>query len=287
VTPGGRADRPGLAISYALGSSLVISTLDACVKLLARDYPILTIAWARSGIMAVLFALFSYRSFGWRMFRPQSMRAQCVRAAAAVVATLAFYEGLSHLPLAECIAIVFISPILTTLIAGRYLTERATVSTWITLAGSFFGVLMIVRPGGGLFDWTALFPLIAAVGLALYQVATRVVAEVDDARVSMFFSSIAAFAAFSLLLPFGFAAPRSGADAGLLLLTSVLAAAGQLMLTVAFRHAPAPLVASVGYSGIVVGLLLGWLIFGHVPDVWALSGMAVITAFGIMTVVRH
>ena len=71
------------------------------------------------------------------MFRPLSMRAQCLRAAAVVFATLAFYEGLIVLPLAECIAIVFVAPILTALISGRFLGERATSATWTALAGSF------------------------------------------------------------------------------------------------------------------------------------------------------
>ena len=88
------------------------------------------------------------------------------------------------------------------LISSRFLGERATSATWTALAGSFLGVLLIVRPGGALFSWFALFPLAAAVGLALYQVTTRVVSRADDPRVTMFFSSIVVFTAFSLLLLF-------------------------------------------------------------------------------------
>ena len=258
--------------------------MDACIKLLARDYPVLMIAWARFGVMVALLGLVSYRRFGWQLFRPRRMRVQCARAAAAVFATLAFYEGLIFLPLAECIAIAFVAPLLTAVISSRYLGERATAATWVALAGGFLGVLLIVRPGGELFSRAALFPLAAAAGLALYQVTTRVVSRVDDPRVTMFFSSSVAFAVFSLLLPLGFAAPRSGADCGLLLLVGGLAAAGQLMLTFSFRHAQAPVVASVGYSGIVAGVAFGWLMFGHIPDGWSLSGMAVIAASGVALV---
>jgi len=278
------SERAGLAISFALASAVVLATMDAFTKLLVRDYPVLMVGWARFGVMAVLYGVISCRRFGWQMFRPRRMRAQCVRAAAVVFATLAFYEGLIVLPLAECIAIVFVAPILTALISGRYLDERVAAATWVALAGSFLGVLLIVRPGGELFSWAALFPLTAAVGLAVYQVTTRVVSRVDDPRVTMFFSSIVVFAAFSLLLPLGFAVPRSGTDLGLMLLVGMLGAAGQLMLTFAFRYAQAAVVASVGYSAIVAAVVIGWLIFGHIPDGWSLLGMAVIASFGIVLV---
>lgn len=281
------AGRTGLAISFALASALVLATMDAFTKLLVRDYPVVMVAWARFGVMAMLYGAISWRSFGWRMFRPQRMRVQCLRAAAVVFATLAFNEALIVLPLAECIAIVFIAPILTALFSGRYLEERASASTWAALVGSFLGVLLILRPGGELFGPAALLPLIAAFGLALYQVTTRVVSLVDDPRVTMFFSSSVAFAVFSLLLPFGFAAPRSSTDFGLMLLVGVLGAVGQLTLTFAFRYAQAPLVASVGYSAIVAAVAIGWLMFGHVPDGWSLLGMAVIAAFGVVLVLRR
>ena len=281
------AGRRGLAISCALASALVLATMDACTKLLVQDYPVVMVAWARFAVMAMLYGAISWRTFGWRMFRPQRMRVQCLRAVAVVFATLAFNEALIVLPLAECIALVFIAPILTSLYAGRYLEERASTSTWVALAGSFLGVLLILRPGGELFVPAALLPLLAAIGLAVYQVTTRVVSSVDDPRVTMFFSSSVAFAAFSLLLPLGFAAPHSGTDFALMLLVGVLGGVGQLILTFAFRYAQAPLVASVGYTAIVWSVAIGWLMFGHIPDGWSVLGIAVIAAFGVLLVLRR
>ncbi|MEO8145171.1 MAG: DMT family transporter [Betaproteobacteria bacterium] len=276
--------RAGLAISFALASAVVLATMDAFAKLLLQDYPVLMVAWARFGVMALLYGAISWRSFGWRMFRPHRMRVQCLRASVVVFATLAFYQGLIVLPLAECVAIVFVAPILTALISSRFLGERANRATWISLAGSFLGVLLIVRPGSELFSWAALFPLASAVGLALYQVTTRAVSQVDDPRVTMFFTSIVVCAAFSLALPFGFAAPHSGADLGLMVLVGVLGATGQLILTFAFRYAQAAVVASVGYSALIWSVAIGWIMFGHVPDAWSLLGMVVIALSGIVLV---
>ena len=66
-----------------------------------------------------------------------------------------------------------------------------------------------------------------------------------------------------------------------MLLIGVLGAAGQLILTFAFRYAQAAVVASVGYSAIVVAVAIGWLMFGHVPDAWSILGMAVIALSGV------
>jgi drug/metabolite transporter (DMT)-like permease len=274
----------GLAISFALASAMVLATMDAFAKLLVQDYPVLMVAWARFGVMAILYGAISWSSFGWRMFRPHHMRVQCIRATVVVFATLAFYNGLIVLPLAECIAIVFVSPILVALMSSRYLGERASGATWISLAGSFLGVLLIVRPGGELFSRAALFPLASAVGLALYHVTTRAVSQVDDPRVTMFFTSIVVFTAFSLVLPFGFEAPRSAMDLGLMVLIGVLGATGQLVLTFAFRYAPAAVVSTVGYSALVWAALIGWIVFDHVPDSWSLMGMVVIAVSGIVLV---
>ena len=278
------SERASLAIVFALASALVLSAMDAISKLLVQEYPVEMVAWARFGVMALLYGAISWRSFGWRMFRPQRMRVQCLRATAVVFATIAFLKGLVVLPLADCIAIVFVAPILTALISSRYLGERASATTSAVIAASFAGVLLIMRPGSELFHWAALYPLVSAVGLAIYQVTTRVVSQTDDPRVTMFFTSIVVCAAFSLALPFSFVAPRSGTDLGLMLLIGVLGATGQLVLTFAFRYAQAAVVASVGYSAIVWAAVIGLLLFGHVPDAWSTAGMAVIAVSGVVLV---
>ena len=278
------SERAGLAIAFALASALILSTMDAFTKLLVQEYPVVMVAWARFGVMAFLYGAISWRSFGWRIFRPQRMKAQCLRATAVVFATIVFYKGLMVLPLADCIAIVFVAPILTALISSRYLGERSSATTWAVIAASFAGLLLIVRPGSELFNWAALYPLVSAVGLAIYQVTTRAVSQADDPRVTMFFTSIVVCAAFSLTLPFSFVAPRSGTDLGLMLLIGVLGATGQLALTFAFRYAQAAVVASVGYSAIVWAAAIGWLLFGHVPDAWSTAGMAIIAVSGVVLV---
>jgi len=72
-----------------------------------------------------------------------------------------------------------------------------------------------------------------------------------------------------------------------LAISFALGAAGQLVLTFAFRYAQAAVVASVGYSALVWSVAMGWIMFGHVPDAWSVVGMAVIAVFGVLLVLRR
>lgn len=277
-------DRAGYAAALTLSSSVLLSGMDACIKVLVQDYPALMVAWARFGVMALVLGLIAWRRLGLRLFRPVRPGMQLLRAAAAALATLSLYRALVTLPLAECIAIVFVAPVLTALAASRWLGERVARKTWIVLAGSLAGMLMIVKPGGAMFDWQVVFALLCALGLSGYQVTTRIVAQTDDAWVSMFFVSIVLFAVFSLAMPFAFDAPRSTGDLALMGLVGVLGAMGQLMVTIAFRHGTAAVIAALGYAGIFWSVVFGWLLFDHTPDGWAFAGMAVIAAFGVLLV---
>jgi drug/metabolite transporter (DMT)-like permease len=277
-------EKPGVALWLTLGSSVVLAGKDAGTKILVLEYPATMVAWATYGVMTLAIGAASWRGLGPRLLQPTMPGMQLLRSAVAAFAVLCFYRSLLHLPLGESLAIAFLAPVFTALAAARWLRERVTVATWLALAGSIAGMLMIVRPGGALFGWTALYPLGTALGLSAYQLTTRVVAQVDDARVTMFFSSFVLFVLFSCAMPFTFTAPASGGDLGLLLLVGMLTAIGQMMLTFAYRYGTAAVVSALGYGGIVWGAVFGWLLFGHAPDAWAIAGMAVIAASGVLLV---
>src|SRR5690606_21131492 len=102
------------------------------------------------------------------------------------LSTLFFVTGLSMMPLAEASAITLVTPILLTVLAVRVLREKAPSGTWWALAVSFCGVLLIVRPGGQVFGWAALFPLATAISFAGYQILTRKLAGIDDGLATLF-----------------------------------------------------------------------------------------------------
>ena len=162
--------------------------------------------------------------------------------------------------------------------------ERGDSRSWFAAAASFVGVLVIVRPGFGVFSWEVLLPVVCALSLAFFQACTRALSGRDDARVTAFFGPAVAFCVFSLAMPFNWVMPRSWFDAGLFVALGAIVAGVQVLQTQAYRHGTTHVIAPFTYVGIVNSVWLGWLVFGAVPDAWSFVGMAVIAGAGVAMV---
>ena len=122
-------------------------------------------------------------------------------------ANLMFSSALPYLPLADATAIGFASPLLTVALAAVWLRERVSARRWLGVAIGLAGVMVALRPPfltGFVPDWGYLLPLGTALGFAWYQILTRRLAALDDARVTIFHTGLAATLAASLLQPFVF-----------------------------------------------------------------------------------
>jgi len=176
---------------------------------------------------------------------------------------------------------VFLAPIIVALAAGPLLGERVSARAWLALAGGFSGVLLIVRPGGDAFTWWALLPLACAFLFAGYQILTRKLAGRDDPITTLFFPGLIACFVVPPIFPGAFVLPTVPLHAATLAVVGILGAIGHFLLIRAHALAPATLLSPFGYAQLVVVLGLGWLIFGQLPDGFALAGIALITASGL------
>jgi drug/metabolite transporter (DMT)-like permease len=274
------------ALWFALSSAVVLAGADGVVKLLVAQYPLLMVAWMRFGVMAAIMGIYSWRQQGMRLFTPRAWKLQTARAVMAVVAIALFFNGLKRLPLPECVAISFVYPVLTSALARLWLGERPSALMWAGMGTSFIGVLFIVRPGSDVFTGAALYPLGSASALAVYLVITRLVAKFDDPKVTTFYGSLVAFLLFSLVVWTEWTPVSSHAHAALFLAVGALAAAGQFLVTLAYRHGPAQLVAPLGYLTVPAAVVVGWVMFGTLPGVWAAIGIAIIICAGAILATR-
>ena len=270
----------------AIASASILPLVDAMVKILVQDYSVVMLAWIRMGLSATLLGSLAARKSGLGIFKPVAFRLQVLRGCAAVLGTSLVFLGFRVMPLAECLAIVFLAPVLANLMSRYALHEPGSALSWWLALLSFAGVLVIARPGGALFSWNALFPLIGAFGLALFLTLTRAVAACDPPGTTAFFGPFIAFLVFSLALPFFWKAPSSWRDFAMFLAIGVLAAAAQYVQTIAYRMGTTHQVAPFGYLSLVFATLLGWAVFGDIPDVFSFVGMGMIVAAGLILVVR-
>jgi len=283
----GREDDRRLATLFALGAAVVLPCVDAMVKLLVADYPVIMVAWVRMGLIAVVLGVVGGSQIGLRMLRPIAWRLQILRGASAVLGTVMVFLGFRAMPLAECLAIVSIAPVLANLFSQLWLDEPGDPFSWVTALASFLGVLVIARPGFGVFAVDALYPLAGAVGLAGFLTLTRAVSTRDDPRVTAFFGPLVAFLVFSMAVPTSWLIPKTPAHIALFLGIGLLAAAAQVLQTLAYRYGSTHRIAPFSYAALVVSIGVGWLVFRAVPDAWSVLGMSIIAAAGVAMVLRR
>ncbi|MDP3813938.1 DMT family transporter [Pseudomonas sp.] len=267
-------------IVLTLLSVACFASHDAVAKYLAGLYPILLLTWFRYLSHTVLMGAVLLPKHGLSILHSQRPWLQLARALALLGVSLLFVTGLRYVPLAEATAVIFLAPLLVTLLSATLLREAVSLAQWLAVGLGFIGVLVIVRPGGALFTPDILWPLGAALCFALYQVLTRLSAPHDSAATSNFLAGAINLLLVSLLIPFFWQTPHWQHLFGLLSL-GVIGMCGHQLLIQAFRHASPALLAPFSYGQLLFAGLLGWLIFGQVPDTRALIGMALVMLAGL------
>jgi drug/metabolite transporter (DMT)-like permease len=146
--------------------------------------------------------------------------------------------------------------------------------------------MIIVRPGSSAFHLAAVLPIISAFGWACTLIMTRMISGKDGAITTMAYSSVVGLIILTALVPFGWVTP-SWRDIFLGVCVGLASTTGQWIVVLAFRYGDASVLAPFSYSQLVWVTVLGFLIFGEIPDLWTLVGAAVIIASGLYTAHRE
>ena len=200
--------------------------------------------------------------------------------------SLFFISGLRFLPIAEASATGFVAPLFVTALSIVFLGESVGLRRWIATAVGLIGVLIILRPGSGAFHPAAVFPLVSAFAWACTLIMTRMMSGKERAVTTMTYSSIAGVCILSALVPSVWVTP-SWHDILFGIFIGVASTAGQWIVVLAFRYADASVLAPFSYSQLLWVSMLGFLIFGEVPDIWTVTGAAFIVASGLYTAHRE
>jgi drug/metabolite transporter (DMT)-like permease len=286
VTDGAPADRPLAGILLLLAAMAVIPVLDAIAKHLGTSYPIWEIAWGRFFFHFILLAPFVLWRYGGRGLWPARPALQLVRGGLMLTTTVFFFAALRTLPLADNLAIFFISPMVVTVLSALVLKEKVGIRRWSAVAVGFIGAALIIRPGGDLWQVGALFALGAALSYAFYAILTRRLSGTAPPLVTLTYTAMIGAVAMSAVMPFLWVAP-SAPDLALMVTMGAIAAFCHYLIIRAFEQAPASLLAPYGYAEIVTATALGYVIFGDFPDPWTWAGIAIVISGGIYLSLRE
>src|SRR5947207_3803242 len=242
----------GIVLMIAAVSTF--TCLDTTSKYLAQHYPVPAIVWARYVVHMVVMALVLGPRLGAGLLRTTNLRLQLIRGVVLAASSLVFLSALKLMPLAEAAAIAFMTPIIIAALAGPVLGEKVERRTWLALAGGFVGVLLIVRPGGGLFTAAALLPLASAFMMALYQMMTSRLAGRDTPLTTLFYPAVIGTLLVPLVFPHQLALPSGPLHAALFVLIGVLGGLGHFFLIRAHDYAPTSMLSPFMYAQLLTAL---------------------------------
>ena len=266
-----------LMIAVTMGYALIA----ALSKLLMLRYPVVMVAWARYAVPFAMTAFWLLRDRDTRVWRATDPAWQFLRSVLMIAGTILIMLAYHALPLAQALSISSIHPMLLTALAAIFLRERVGALTWCAVALGFAGVLVIVRPGGGMFTMASLLPLGMALTYAGYMALTRLLAGRETPRRSLLYGLSVGAALTTALLPSHWVRPDALA-ACMLALIGVLSGATHWLMIKALESAPASVLAPIAYVQLLWSIALGALFFGDLPNAATLSGIGIVIAAGLL-----
>lgn len=290
----------------ALGAAIAFSLNDVGIKFLSGDFPLHEVVFIRTLIGLGLFlVVLMPLNGGLSLMRTNRLGANLLRGVCAVTANLMFFLGLSAMPIADAVAIFFVSPLIITIFSVIFLGEYVGPRRWSAVVLGLIGVVIVIRPGTDAFQIASLLPLIAAVGYGFLHIITRQIRATESAATLTFYTLITfllSSALIGLLLGHGrydgYGHPALGfllrewsmpatPDFPIFLLIGCASVAGGMLISEAYRKSDAAFVAPFEYISLPLAIFWGVTVFDEFPDLIAISGMVLIIGSGLYMVWRE
>ena len=286
--------RPLHGISFKLGSVLIFIVMQSLIKGAAGHVPAGQVVFFRSlfaiPVIFVWLAMQGHLSEGVRVLAPMG---HVWRGLMGTIAMGLGFAGLRYLPLPEVTAIGYAAPLLTVIFAAMFLGEVVRGFRIACVALGMVGVMVVLGPRLTVLDARdtaaalgAVLMLSGAVFAALAQVFVRKLVLTEKTPAIVFWFSCTSTGLSLLTIPFGWVWPV-GWEWPLLICTGLLGGVGQILLTSAYRHADASLVAPFDYASMLFSLLIGYFIFAEVPTLTTLAGAGLVILAGCLIIWRE
>ena len=279
------ANRRGIACMVGAMGCFVIN--DALVKFASQSMPSAQLIFIR-GLMSLLLVLAIAHALGaTARIREASRGWVASRALVDAVATMLYLGSLFHLPIGNATAINLAAPLFMTLFAALFMAERVRGARWLAVGAGFLGVLLVIQPRADGFNTWALVCLLGTLFHAARDLMTRRInAGIPSILITLSTAvAVTVVSGTTSLLqgwkPFGLF------EFGLLTLASVFLTGGYYLIINSMRHGEMTLVAPFRYSGLLFALVLGYGVWGEVPNTLAWFGIALLIGSGLFVLVNE
>ena len=286
-------------------SVLFFSANDVAIKFLSGGYALHQVVLIRSVPgLAIVIAVIAPLTDGWAIVRTKRLHMHVLRGLCVVFANMTFFLGLAAMPLADAVAIFFVSPLLITIFSVLFLGETVGPKRWTAIAVGFVGVLIMLRPGTGAFQIASLLPFFAAFCYAGIHIITRYIGGTESAGTMAFYIQIM-FILVCLAMGLAVGDGRFGdqgdpslvfllrawswpvvADYPVFAIIGVGIGLGGYLISQAYRVAEASFVAPFEYLALPMSVIWGMAFFDEFPAMLDYVGMALILGAGLFTIWR-
>jgi len=266
---------------------LCFSMLDATGKWLSPQIGALEVTWVRYTLSVVFVSLVLNPWTVPGLLRTKKPLLQMIRSLLLFGSTLLNFMALRYLPLMEVLSMLFLTPLFVALVSGPLLGEWVGPRRALAILVGFSGVLVVTRPGFAAFHPAILYSLLGAFTNALYAIMTRVMASHDPPATTMFYSGVAGTVLLTPFLPLFWVPPPTWLSVLAMVATGFFGALGHWLMILAHRQAPASTLSPFIYTQIVYVTVLGYVIFGDLPDGWTLLGSFIVVSSGLYLLHRE
>jgi drug/metabolite transporter (DMT)-like permease len=292
-------------ILFAIGGTLIFSINDVSIKFLSGGYALHQVILIRAIVaMAFILAVIHWSERGWSQIVTRRPRTHFLRVGIVMLSNVTYFTGLAVMPLADAVAVAYVSPIVITLLSILFLGERVGPRRWAAVIIGMVGVVVMLRPGSGVIQPAALLVLISAMLYAAGNLLARHMGGTESAMTLSLYVQLG-FIAVSIAMGLAVGDGRLASEEGILaflfrpwiwppvadwpifLATGLSVGIGGMMVTQAYRTTEAGLIAPFEYVGMPMAILWGLVVFGTFPDAVSWLGIALICGSGLYVIWRE
>ncbi|MFV3075144.1 DMT family transporter [Niveispirillum fermenti] len=286
------SDRSGeenfpLGIALAFVAFALYSVMDVTVKLLAREYSVPQVIALNS--FFALWPILIYAAITGGLYNNLRTRKpiyHAIRSGCGVISSFLSFWAYSRMPIADVYALAFTAPLFITALAVPMLKEPVGWRRWTAVGVGFIGVLVMLRPGGGLITTASFAVLAASFFYSIGMLVTRFARNTESSVSFAFYATLTTGVVFGGMMPWLGRMPTLP-DLGLSMLGGTLCGIAFVCLLTSFRKVPAAVAAPFQYTQIIWGVLYGYLIFGDRPDRTLFVGLAIVIGSGLYILYRE
>ena len=277
---------PLRGLLYAVAGIFCMSVMDAAAKWLTAGYPLSEIIFL-GRLPVPLFAIaLATMNGGIYTLRTGRFGLHLLRSSASAATMVTFFASLRLLPLADTVAITFVSPLLMSALSVPILGERVGPRRWTAIAVGFIGVLIILQPSGTGLGLGPALALTAALTYALFNNLSRLTSGTEPSHSQLFWVSVMILAGSGAVVPFQWVQPQAR-DFLAFAVFALAGTVGQFLMIQGLRYGEVSLLASMEYSALIWATLFGFMFWNQLPTPTVIAGAAIIAASSFYIVQRE